>query len=869
MKHIYLLLLFFLPCQGSAQKSILRLTQPTLMHEVRETPSPLDGQHITMNPPRFMWPDKFPHLGPVLDGVEEEDFKPEVTYRIRIARDPQFKTDVITAERKWAFFNPFKLFEKGKWYWQHAYVDKEGKEEWSPVYHFFVDDQTRNFNPPSLNEVLTKLPKTHPRILLDAKDWDDIITRNRNNPEAQAYIQKANQCLSHPLKHLEEEIDTTQVVKLTNIVQYRSALIRESRKIVDREEANVEAIVRAYLLTKDKKFYKEGIRRLSEILSWKDSKYFAGDFNRSTILSMSTSAYDAFHDLLTPSEKQLLLKNISENGKKFYHEYVNHLENRIADNHVWQMTFRILNMAAFATYGELPEASTWVDYCYNEWVSRLPGLNTDGAWHNGDSYFHVNLRTLIEVPAFYSRISGFDFFADPWYNNNALYVIYHQPPFSHSAGHGNSHESKMKPNGTRVGYADALARECKNLWAAAYVRTILEREPDIMQKTFLGKAGDLTWYRCTTNKALPNEKHSLAELPMAKVFNEIGVATMHSSLGEIEKNAMLSFRSSPYGSTSHALANQNAFNTFYGGKAIFYSSGHRTGFTDDHCMYSYRNTRAHNSILVNGMTQKIGTDGYGWIPRWYEGEKISYMVGDASNAYGKVTAPIWLKRGELSGTQYTPEKGWDENKVNLFRRHIIQLGKSGIFVIYDELEGKEPVKWSYLLHTVELPMEMKESAEEVTVTGKNKAGGISVAHLFSSAKTEQAIVDTFFCAPTNWKGETNAQGKAVKYPNHWHFSATTTPCSTARFLTIMDTHGANRPDMKVIRKGNTVQVGEWTVTCNLTEKGKAAINVTNSKEKVVLDYNAGKQEGATVITDQMNGKEVKKSLVDYLPDFEI
>lgn len=37
-----------------AQNSIMHLTQSTLMHEVRETPSPLDGQHITMNPPRFM-----------------------------------------------------------------------------------------------------------------------------------------------------------------------------------------------------------------------------------------------------------------------------------------------------------------------------------------------------------------------------------------------------------------------------------------------------------------------------------------------------------------------------------------------------------------------------------------------------------------------------------------------------------------------------------------------------------------------------------------------------------------------------------------------------------------------------------------------
>ena len=222
------------------------------------------------------------------------------------------------------------------------------------VFNVFGVIWVRTFNPPSLQEVLTKLPKTHPRILLDAEDWDNIIERNKNNPEAQAYIRKADKCLNHPLKHLEEEIDTTQVVKLTNIVQYRSALIRESRKIVDREEANIEAMVRAYLLTKDEVYYKEGIKRLSEILSWKKSKYFAGDFNRSTILSMSTSAYDAWYNLLTPNERKLLLRTIRDNGKKFYHEYVNHLENRIADNHVWQMTFRILNMAAFATYGELP-----------------------------------------------------------------------------------------------------------------------------------------------------------------------------------------------------------------------------------------------------------------------------------------------------------------------------------------------------------------------------------------------------------------------------------------------------------------------------------------------------------------------------------
>lgn len=163
--------------------------------------------------------------------------------------------------------------------------------------------RTCTYVQPAFSTKESQLPKTHPHILLDAEDWDNIIERNKNNPEAQAYIRKANTCLNHPLKHLGEEIDTTQVVKLTDIVQYRSALIWESRKIVDREEANIEAMVRAYLLTKDEVYYKESIKRLSEILSWKNSKYFAGDFNRSTILSMNTSAYDTWYNLRTSNEK--------------------------------------------------------------------------------------------------------------------------------------------------------------------------------------------------------------------------------------------------------------------------------------------------------------------------------------------------------------------------------------------------------------------------------------------------------------------------------------------------------------------------------------------------------------------------------------
>ncbi len=868
MKKILLgLPVFYLlmACGSSDQSAVIKVSEETLMHEVRATPSPANDTYVKVNPPRFMWPDKFPHLGPVLDGVPGQvDEKPKVVYRIRISQDKNFQKEVLTGERAWAFFNPFQCLAQGKWYWQHAYVTPEGKEEWSPVYQFHIGKDTPEFNPPALEKVLAKYPSHHPRVLLDADDWEEIITKNKNNPEAQAYINKASWCISHPLKHLQEEIDTTNVVTLTNVVQRKSALIRESRKIVDREESNVEALVRAYLLTKEEKFYREGINRLSKILSWQTSKYFAGDFNLSTLLSMSTSAYDGFYNLLSPSEKQLLLDNIRNIGNKFYNEYVNHLENRIADNHVWQMTFRILTMAAFATVGEIPEASVWTDYCYNEWISRLPGLNEDGAWHNGDSYFHVNIRTLIEIPAFFSRISGFNFFADPWYNNNVLYVIYQQPPFSKSGGHGNSHEGQRTPNGGRVGYADALARECNNPWAAAYVHEIMQEDPDILSKAFEAKPADLTWYRCTTKKERPAYSVHLSELLPSKVFSQTGTALMNTDIGHHTNNAMLSFRSSPYGSTSHALANQNAFNTFFGGKAIFYSSGHRTGFTDDHCMYAYRNTRAHNSILVNGMGQKIGTEGYGWIPRYYEGEEISYVVGDASNAYGKVVSPLWLERGLLSGTQYTPEKGWDENKPDFFRRHIVQLGRSGLFVVYDELIGKEPVEWDYLLHTVELPMEVTEEKGGLRILGKNKADGISIAHLFSSQKMTYAQTDTFFVAAVDWK---KRLGKTLS--NHYHFTATTAPCSKVCFLNVIDVHGNNRVDAMVSHEGNRITVEGWIIECNLEGEGNAFLHIENERNGVSLDFNYGSNKGATTIIDRVDGKIIKKRLVDSLPELEI
>ena len=81
------------------------------------------------------------------------------------------------------------------------------------------------------------------------------------------------------------------------------------------------------------------------------------------------------------------------------------------------------------------------------------------------------------------------------------------------------------------------------------------------------------------------------------------------------------------------------------------------------------------------------SDGYGWIPRFIEGNEISYVMGDASNAYdGTVARDEYLEEGGVWNVEFTPENGFGKPGVKKFRRHIAML-RPNIIVIYDELEA--------------------------------------------------------------------------------------------------------------------------------------------------------------------------------------
>lgn len=282
----------------------------------------------------------------------------------------------------------------------------------------------------------------------------------------------------------------------------------------------------------------------------------------------------------------------------------------------------------------------------------------------------------------------------------------------------------------------------------------------------------------------------------------------------------------------------------------------RIGYLDAHTMVCHRGTLAHNTVLPGGFTQKIGVEGYGWIPRHYTGDRLAYVLGDASNAYGNVESPLWLMRGHQSGLEYSEENGWGDPGLKTFRRHVVDLGYDGLLFVFDELEADDDIDWHYRLHSVAQPLTMEETADYTCITARN-GGGISDAYLFAPAALTCDITDKFRIPAKDWLKD---GGK--ERPNHSHFTAVTEPARRMAFATIVDTRAAKAERRTpVVADGGNVTVGKWQIAFVLDGPARSFV-VTDTTTGDKIEYT---EDGPTVITE--NG--IARTLNDILPTLEM
>ena len=541
----------------------------------------------------------------------------------------------------------------------------------------------------------------------------------------------------------------------------------------------------------------------------------------------------------------------------FYASNVGYQENHIFDNHFWQQNMRVMFQTAFVLFDNPAYAAQVrpiLEYYYELWCTRAPatGFSRDGLWHNGVGYMSANVLTLAYMPKLLSYITRFDFLSHPWYRAAGRSLCYSCPTGSMGVGFGDQSEKYVSTNRQYPAFADFLAAETGDEFAGWYATQNLR----VLRSDY-----ELRLYRM----ARLNQDYSgelPADVPNMAVYADAGEVAMHSNPGDTSTDLALAFRSSGFGSGSHTTASQNAFNLYYGGRPVFHSSGYYQNFSDAHNLMSYRHSRAHNTILINGIGQPYTTQAYGAMVRTGGGSTISYALGDASHAYCGVSSdPLWLNAFAAAGIAQTPENGFGETPLTRYRRHIAML-QGGIVVIYDELEASQPSQWDWLLH----------SDTEFSIAGNRE---IEVKSALSKSKVILLSAD----APTVSQTSEFAVAPAVsgpQYPDQWHLSATFSGKSRLRILAVIltaDSHDDFRP---VTTSANGVSVANWTIRAELDGSRQAALTIVNNRTATGLSLGSEpfsingvtytrRYNNSTLVIDKNRGKTTASELVDITP----
>lgn len=825
-KLIYLFIFssLLLSCQ-TTQNSCESSKEHTDRYRTKIRNNPYPNRHsLEINPPSFLWP------------ASKQD-KKSTTFKIKLVKKGSVDT-IESNSLKWAAWKPSKVLEPGTWLWTLEKFNNN-KKTIVGFYSFNVQDDLPNYNPPIISkEMITKTYGKHPRFFqLNAtasevtqrlpQDLQQTILKN-----ATLFLKKEPVTNSNPFEKINKSLNQYETNRVKIII---------SKKILNHLRLKVLYLAQAYTLTNNDIYANAALENLKVFEALPDEVKQLNDFTRGMSLDLGLYMFDGFYHQLSENQKKYLINLCYP---IIHHEYEGarmRFETNEFDNHVWQKGVALLARASLIMGNHIPEATDWMEYIAMVWAARGPagGFNYDGAWVNGNNYMTANIVTLIQTPMILNKISGFNYLSHPWYQNLAQAMITTYQGRSYSNGFGDGHDSTTMPVWIRGQLAQYVARITQNPNLTWYANQIALSERGVPPTVYGPESKhplDSEAHQWLTNTMAQQKPEAIAPtFDRGSVFPFSGFASFHSNLLESNSNMHLAFRSSIYGSGSHTMSNQNAFNVLVGGKPLFLSSGYYTNFADKHNLMHYRNTRGHNTILINGIGQSLGKHGYGEIEESLVTKDIAYVRGDASNAYrGDLRDPMWIKNFKKADVTFTEDNGYGVTTLNTYKRHLLMLDDRTI-IVYDELGANMASKFNWLLHTPGTFNLISNNEVKATTSNAN-----AVVHLESSTTLNTTISDEFSYKAENWSGK-KVNGKLVEYSKQWHLNASTETAEKVYILGIIQVDGAGTTANKYTKISQGVyKIGDWELNANLEASKKATLTLYNSKTNTV--FNVGSKE---------------------------
>lgn len=677
--------------------------------------SPADGQVVEISPPPFIW-------APV---------KHEGTYVLEVSTSESFAKESTRTFRnlRRSVFVPREVLPPGNWFWRYG-VESGGKTAFGRPRPFTIPDRARAFPFPDWNEIIERIPRQRPRLFFPGDKLEQArrLAKGELKPVVDSLAADCRREIGKPLVAEPGDRPTGP-----EYGPWAINVMRTTRPPMD----VMESCALAYLLTGDEPLGREAKRRLQHFFSWDPegpTSFFAYDEPPMWMMMRGTRAYDWTYDLFTPEERAKIETNMKARARQFLKRLEQlPFESRPYDSHAGRLP-GFLGESALSFIHQWPEAKDWLDYATLLYYTSYPAWGgDDGGWQEGPGYWSAYMQFALHYVVALREAAGVDLMRKPFFRNTPFYALYTATPY---------HQHRP--------FGDGQTSSPRGLGGVLYVFSTLAQDPHLRWYAEASEAtiGADVLTLATYDPSL--KSRSPGELPQARSFPSVGLASFHTALGDEENDISFLLRSSPYGGVSHGHADQNAFVVEAFGRGLAIATGYYPWYGSPHHVEWTRATRAVNSVLVDGEGQvQRRWDANGRLTAFDSAGGYDYAEGEA--------APAYLGRLER------------------FRRHVVHV-KPGVFVLFDDLEAPKPARFQWLLHAYR-KIAIDEPARTLRI--ENAPAAMNV-HLLLPEKLSFSQTDRYQPEPESVAG---------RWENTWHLAAGTPDAAErARFLAVLLPH---------------------------------------------------------------------------------
>ncbi len=652
-----------------------------------------------------------------------------------------------------------------------------------------------------------QVPAAHPRILFLDKDRQTLLNRRDETPYREFFAALQEQAG----KDLEQSLPS---VVLCEDLLVPGGDIWEVRYLLEGEAGLQRARAMsqpygqicgqlqrhglAHWLLADPRYLQRGLQCLQALAALPlPATGYANTHTFNGATGAMATGLDYLWEALTPSLRDTLVEALVARAQEFHALSVQQALRDPLDSHAITYGPPGMLQAALALYHHRPEAQSWLEDVLRYFTEVFPGYGgDDGGWGQGfgygDGIHQATLHTLYVG-------AGINLFETPWGRNYGRWMMYFQPPYGSCPNFGDAGYGRPKSLQKQV--MSAYARIHQNPYYQWHAEQIA------LPPLPLGA------YQLSLHLKWPSPPAARPprDLPQALHMRDIGWAALHSDLADRERDIMVQFKSSHFGSFSHSHADQNSFVLEAYGRPLLIDSGYYPWYGSPHDMLWTRQTRAHNALLVNHKGQGVwNRSAQGRITAFASSPDFDYVAGDATLAYQHPSLTTDATSFHLRKDIHAPiELCAYYEGVERMHRHLVFV-RPQTLVIVDEVQTRFPASLQFLLHSPHAFALDPERRQAQTVN----EGALARTHFLGGGEMFLSQTDQFTAPPE--------LGLAHSSPKQWHLCADFAAASEHRLLlTVIQVCRAGQegqlPAVALLKETGVagVQIGEATVRFQL------------------------------------------------------